>query len=112
MVPIVAAADPATREAAPDDRLLAALLARLEVGDDVSVEWIDVGGGLAATIPWSAEGLATPCPSPPARDYVNAVVGPLLPALRREGPPRTVLFEPGRTLLEPYAAAICTVLDL
>ena len=77
---------------------------------EIELSWIDVGGGLAGITPKSGEiGLASH-PLPSLAEYAEAIVRPLLSYLRSTARPATLLFEPGRTLLDPFGGLLVTVL--
>lgn len=76
---------------------LARLAGELD-GDGVSVEHLDVGGGLGI----SYDGGAVPT----AQEYADAV----LPAIAASG--RTIVLEPGRVLVGPAGVLLTRVVDL
>ena len=73
----------------------------------IQLQWIDVGGGLAGQNPSWDENISQH-PIPNASEYASAILPPLLAGLPEDYQPQ-VLFEPGRTLLEPCVALLTQV---
>lgn len=79
----------------------------LKVHFSILLKWIDVGGGLAGISPRRDELMNGPHPLPNLSDYVANIVTPLKPYLDFSN--AELLFEPGRTVFEPYAALLTQV---
>ncbi len=77
---------------------------------NLEMSWIDVGGGLAGVSPRIDEKQFSPHPIPDLKQYLNAVISPLLPYLQRLSNPATLFFEPGRTLFEPFGALLTRII--
>ena len=73
----------------------------------VTLKWIDVGGGLAGISPRIDEQQIVPHPLPSLSEYVTAITKPLLHYL--ETTQATLFFEPGRTLFEPFGGLLTKV---
>ncbi len=85
-----------------------ARLLQSDVG--ISLQWIDLGGGLAGISPTVDEDALELHSLPDLDHYAEAIIAPLLPYLASLDHPARLVFEPGRTLFEPYGAVLMTVM--
>ncbi len=77
---------------------------------NITLSYLDVGGGLAGISPTIEEKQDLPHELPSLNDYLNTIIGELQPYLTQCQP--TLFFEPGRTIFEPYAALLTDVVGL
>ncbi len=89
---------------------LAEFAGRIRDDLGVALEWIDLGGGLAGISPTAGEEGAEVHSLPDLDRYAAAIVSPLLPYLGSLERPARLIFEPGRTLFEPYGAVLMQVM--
>jgi len=88
-----------------------ATLMRGHFGFDLS--WINVGGGLPGISPTNDEAEETNVwPVACTRNYARAVITPLLPYLNTSEAETELLFEPGRSLFDPWGAMLMTVVGI
>lgn len=81
----------------------------LKMQHKIELEWIDVGGGLAGITPTVDEQNIEVHPLPDVKAYAAAVVRPLLSYLNAQSKSPLLIFEPGRTVFEPYGGTLMTV---
>jgi len=91
---------------------MAAFAVHLQKTHGIELKYINVGGGLAGISPRIDEAGPGPWPLPGVKAYARAVISPLLPYLKGLSREATLIFEPGRTLFEPFGAMLTTVIGL
>ncbi|MBL4648002.1 MAG: diaminopimelate decarboxylase, partial [Gammaproteobacteria bacterium] len=76
--------------------------------NNIRLKWIDVGGGLAGISPRKDEEIVSAHPLPDVIQYAKAIIHPLKGYLQHS-PTTQLIFEPGRTLFEPYGALLTKI---
>jgi diaminopimelate decarboxylase len=80
---------------------------RLNSNHAITLDWIDVGGGLAGISPRRDEAVSGAHPIPDLSAYIDKIVKPLSTYLDHSK--AALFFEPGRTVFEPFAALLTEV---
>lgn len=88
---------------------MAAFAMYLQNTHGIELESINVGGGLAGISPAIDENRSQAWPLPAIKEYAQAVISPLIPYLNGLSKKATLIFEPGRTLFEPFGAMLVSV---
>jgi diaminopimelate decarboxylase len=77
----------------------------------ITLEWIDFGGGLAGSNPlWSESEEYHNLPD--ATLYAKSLLMPLIKTLKKQNSKPKIFFEPGRTLLESSVALLSSVVGI
>jgi len=77
----------------------------------IELEWLDLGGGLAGITPYRHQSEHSVLPQIKANDYMTAIITPWKKYLKQLSKAPLLIFEPGRTLYEPYGGLLTTVVD-
>lgn len=78
-------------------------------GYGIELKYLDLGGGLAGISPTIEETDIEVHNLPSVDDYAKSAINPLLNYLESLATPARLLFEPGRTIFEPFGATLMTV---